>query len=174
MLSLISLMSFIRIFKYLQFNSQMYFLWTVIGRARSELVAFGVMLAILLGGFAVCGSLAFGHRCSEFSSTYTAVFSLLQMQFGDFDGHSCMRDANAPIAYLMYTTYMILVTLCFTNLVIAMLSNVENECRQGHQGSSSGIGQVDYDFFKWINGAFKELQPRISLVGEYHRLGASP
>ena len=49
-----ALLSAIRVFKYLRMNTQMYFLWKVLGRAWHELIAFSTMLVILLAGYSVC------------------------------------------------------------------------------------------------------------------------
>ena len=47
------------------------------------------------------------------------------MMLGDFDAHECLAAANPRLAGWYYTSYMLLVSVVFVNMVIAMLTNFE-------------------------------------------------
>ena len=80
-----TLLSFLKVFKYLQVSDRFNLLWITLGKATHDLVSFLVIFSLFMAGFGVVGMLIFGPDIENYSTMTATLFTLFQMLLGDFD-----------------------------------------------------------------------------------------
>lgn len=78
-LSVAAFLYVLKIFRYLQLNASMYLLWHTIALAQFDLGTFLLMFTLVLIGYTVWGTLAFGFGSEGFSSLGASFWSCLDM-----------------------------------------------------------------------------------------------
>jgi hypothetical protein len=90
--------------------------------AAAGVASFGVIFAIVFGGFAQAHALLFGSTLASFRTPVHAGFTLLRSLMGDFDFVALRRaePVMGPLMFVLFTTISFLVVL---NMLIAIIAD---------------------------------------------------
>ena len=77
-----TLLSFLKVFKYLQVSDRFNLLWITLGKATHDLMSFLIIFSLFMLGFGVVGMLIFGPDIENYSTMTATLFTLFQMLLG--------------------------------------------------------------------------------------------
>ncbi|XP_018574958.1 polycystic kidney disease 2-like 1 protein, partial [Anoplophora glabripennis] len=114
--------TYIKIFKYLNFNRTMGQLNNTLKKCAWDILGFSVMFFIIFFAFAQLGYLIFGSQVESFSSFGKAMFTLLRTILGDFD-YPEIEKANRILAPIYFLSYIFLVFFVLLNMFLAIIND---------------------------------------------------
>jgi len=115
-----TLLSFLKVFKYLQVSDRFNLLWITLGKAMHDLVSFLIIFSLFMIGFGVVGMLIFGPDIENYSTMTATLFTLFQMLLGDFD-YEALRTSAPLVAPIYFGTYIISVFFILMNMMISII-----------------------------------------------------
>tara|TARA_A100000164_G_scaffold359817_1_gene372874 strand:- start:878 stop:1795 length:918 start_codon:yes stop_codon:yes gene_type:complete len=115
-----SLVSFIKVFKYLRLNRRLKLLWDTLSSAFADLFSMMIVSLLIISGFALTGNLIFGQTLREFKSYSSSVSMLLRSLLGDFD-YRRMVEVCPNIAPVFFVLYIFIVFFVITNMFVAVV-----------------------------------------------------
>ena len=119
-------LSYLRVFKYLQYNQRLCVLSETVRTAAGDLAGMFIIFMIVLSAYAVGGTMLYAWEIKEFASFGTSCSYLLQILFageivgGTWNDLFKMHPVASPIYML---SYFLLSYIVLLNMVIAALSN---------------------------------------------------
>eukprot|EP00033_Pygsuia_biforma_P001086 GCRY01001237.1.p1 GENE.GCRY01001237.1~~GCRY01001237.1.p1 ORF type:complete len:759 (+),score=205.88 GCRY01001237.1:259-2535(+) len=116
------LLSFIKFFKYVQFNGRMVLLWSTLGKAAGDLFTFLIFFLIVLLGFASMGYLLFGPELMDYRDISSALSTVLQMSLGDFV-YDDLQSVNRVLAPIYTALFILLVFFVMVNIFLAIINH---------------------------------------------------
>ncbi|XP_044258880.1 polycystin-2-like [Tribolium madens] len=114
--------SYIKLFKYLNFNKTMGQLNNTLKRCAFDILGFSIMFFIIFFAFALLGYLLFGSQVEDFSSFGVAMFTLLRTILGDFD-YQAIEKANRVLAPIYFLAYIFFVFFVLLNMFLAIIND---------------------------------------------------
>ncbi|KAJ3665483.1 hypothetical protein Zmor_000976 [Zophobas morio] len=114
--------SYIKLFKYLNFNKTMGQLNNTLKRCALDILGFSIMFFIIFFAFAELGYLLFGSQVEDFSSFGVAMFTLLRTILGDFD-YQAIEQANRVLAPIYFLSYIFFVFFVLLNMFLAIIND---------------------------------------------------
>ncbi|RZC40117.1 PKD channel and/or Ion trans domain containing protein [Asbolus verrucosus] len=114
--------SYIRLFKYLNFNKTMGQLNNTLKNCALDILGFSIMFFIIFFAFAELGYLLFGSQVEDFSTFGIAMFTLLRTILGDFDYQDIER-ANRVLAPIYFLSYIFFVFFVLLNMFLAIIND---------------------------------------------------
>jgi hypothetical protein len=114
--------SYIKLFKYLNFNKTMGQLNNTLKRCALDILGFSIMFFIIFFAFAELGYLLFGSQVEDFSSFGVAMFTLLRTILGDFD-YQAIEKANRVLAPIYFLSYIFFVFFVLLNMFLAIIND---------------------------------------------------
>eukprot|EP00736_Rhodelphis_marinus_P002867 Rmarinus@m.19887 len=115
------LMCIVRFFKYFASSARMSVFTRTLSEASKDLAHFGVIVALVITGYAFIGYIAFGHQDMQFRtfglSLHTILFVAITGEI-EYDG---MLSVNTAIANMYYWSYVILVYFLIINMLISIV-----------------------------------------------------
>lgn len=106
--------------KYAQLNLAMGMLWRVLVFAGKDIMYFTVMLACMLGSFAMMAVQIFGTSIYEYTLIMKSVIMLLRVLLGEFDIEAMMQ-ASPTLGIAFFFIYIIAMFLIMMNIFLAIL-----------------------------------------------------
>jgi polycystin 2 len=116
------MVAWIKLFKYLSFNSTMTQLSETLSRAAKDLSGFSIMFSIIFFAFVQLGYLLFGTQVQDFRSLTDTLFTLFRMILGDFNFRDIERADTflGPVYFLSYIFFVFFVLL---NMFLAIIND---------------------------------------------------
>uniref|UniRef100_A0A1I7Y2U4 PKD_channel domain-containing protein n=1 Tax=Steinernema glaseri TaxID=37863 RepID=A0A1I7Y2U4_9BILA len=134
---------YIKLFKYASINKTMNQLNATLGRAAKDIGGFGVMFAIFYAAYVQFGFLAFGCQIAEYSTIYSASFTLLRTILGDFD-FNALQKANRVLGPIFFLTYIFLVFFVLLNMFLAIINDAYSEVKGEFRKQADELQVADY------------------------------
>uniref|UniRef100_A0A8C7P287 Polycystin-2 n=1 Tax=Oncorhynchus mykiss TaxID=8022 RepID=A0A8C7P287_ONCMY len=85
MAAIIVLFSWVKLFKFINFNKTMSQLSTTMSRCAKDLIGFAIMFFIIFLAYAQLAYLVFGTQVNDFSTFQACIFTQFRIILGDFD-----------------------------------------------------------------------------------------
>ncbi|KAL0237712.1 hypothetical protein GEMRC1_012186 [Eukaryota sp. GEM-RC1] len=128
-LSVLAFVMFFGLFKFLELSVRLSLLTRVLKKAAKDCLAFSVILAVILCGYAFGGRLAFGIDLYEYRSLEHSVMALFRLAIGDFDYQELFK-ANRVIGPLFVLSFLFLVYLILLNMFLAIINDTFSLVRE--------------------------------------------
>lgn len=114
------ILTYLKMFKYLQFSTRLSQLTRTITEAADDLVGFLFMFLLIFMAYAFSFHMAFGMDIANFSDFLNAFYSLFLIILGDFD-FTALRLANDLLGPLLFISYVVIVYLILFNMFLAII-----------------------------------------------------
>jgi len=138
-----TLLSFLKVFKYLQVSNRFNLLWITLGKAMHDLVSFLIIFSLFMIGFGMVGMLIFGPDIENYSTLSATLFTLFQMLLGDFD-YDAMRIAAPLVAPIYFGTYIISVFFILMNMMISIIIMGFEQAKSEQQSRQNNYVKVPF------------------------------
>lgn len=125
---------------------------TTMSRGLVDMLHLGVVIAIIFVPYTISGHILFGRQLEEFSTLGGSLGYLLQMLFQRNYEWSMLTEASLIAAGLWVITFMVLVVLVLTNLVLAMVFDIYAHVRSGMDEKDTVLRS-----FRLITNKFRNL-----------------
>jgi hypothetical protein len=155
--SLGSVISLLKVFKFLRMNSTLNLLWRVLGMAMRDLMGFLVIFNLIFLGYSAMGSYAFGFALEEYSTISKSYGTCFQMLAGEMD-YARLRQANPRIAPLFIGTFVVLVFQILVNMFVAILSEYYEVAKNDESAKGD---DVEYDVLARIRSFVRACSPTV-------------
>eukprot|EP00736_Rhodelphis_marinus_P010442 Rmarinus@m.13563 len=132
------LISFLRLFVFLQMTPSMLVVFLTLSRAMSDAISMVIIFTVLWFGFAVQGHLIYGAHIKDFSSFSYALQHLFLMMVGNFDYRE-LEEVNRQATPIFFYMWNIFVTIILLNLFIAIVSDGFTAIQQASRSSRSSV-----------------------------------
>jgi hypothetical protein len=130
------MIAFITIFKFMQLNAHIMVLWDTLAAAGSKLVVLFLVIFFITTGFAIQGSLLFGHRNAAFCTMSHSFVTLFRSALGDFNFEE-LTEVNPKAGAAYFMIYQLIQGLVILNMFIAVISEAYEQVkeeRDNHEG----------------------------------------
>eukprot|EP01102_Stenamoeba_stenopodia_P021819 TRINITY_DN8898_c0_g1_i1.p1 TRINITY_DN8898_c0_g1~~TRINITY_DN8898_c0_g1_i1.p1 ORF type:complete len:824 (-),score=205.14 TRINITY_DN8898_c0_g1_i1:71-2542(-) len=121
----IVLILFVKMFKFLRVNRRLSMLWSTLGRASSDLLAFLFLFLIIFMGFTFTGYLIWGPYLSEWSTVWGSFEILFQMTLGDsvVNEYNSMVPIHRILTPLYFFIFVFLLFFALVNMFLAIIND---------------------------------------------------
>lgn len=134
-------LSWIKLFKFLNFTKTMAELQATLAQSASDLLGFLFMFAIVFTAYAQCGYLVFGALLRDFSTFPDSLFTLFRIILGDFDFFA-LEKSNPILGPIYFISFVLVVFFVLLNMFLAIVadtySSVKNDAIVGSRGKIFG------------------------------------
>uniref|UniRef100_A0A0N5AU68 PKD_channel domain-containing protein n=1 Tax=Syphacia muris TaxID=451379 RepID=A0A0N5AU68_9BILA len=141
-MAFLSILSWIKVMKYLSFNKTMTQLSATLARSSKDIGGFSIMFFIFFFGYAQFGYLTFGTQVGDYSNLYKAVFALLRTILGDFDYYALER-ADRTLGPIFFFTYVFFVFFILLNMFLAIITDSYSEVKSELSRQPTELAMVD-------------------------------
>mmetsp|Transcript_456 Transcript_456/g.1507 ORF Transcript_456/g.1507 Transcript_456/m.1507 type:complete len:720 (-) Transcript_456:50-2209(-) len=127
------LWSFVHAFKHFQAYRSLALTWEVLAHSTQDVIPFMLMLGLAAGAFGLAGHWAFGPRLYDFHTWSASTILLIrtivnglsasQRQHGRGELYNQMKEAQPVFAPMWASVWIVLCTLIFFNMFIAIITN---------------------------------------------------
>eukprot|EP00300_Choanocystis_sp_HF-7_P020022 c20487_g1_i1.p1 GENE.c20487_g1_i1~~c20487_g1_i1.p1 ORF type:complete len:954 (-),score=197.01 c20487_g1_i1:124-2880(-) len=142
--------TFLKINKFLKFNSRLHVLWRVLMNAAKDLIAFVIIFVLIMIGFVMWAYFSFGPYVAEFHTFGASLSSLFRLMLGD-SVYSNMAAQSPFLAPFFFTVYRVVVVYIVLNVFIAIINEWYADSKlaklREKQLKAKGLSGVDYDIF---------------------------
>ena len=111
-----SVITFLKIFKFVRENRRMSQLIDTIRVASIDMMSIMVIIAIIASGYGIAFHIAFGHAVDEYRDFTESLFTLFLATLGDFDMDE-LRSYNQVLGAFLFVSFIVIMfflSLCFT------------------------------------------------------------
>ena len=126
--SLNAILTWLKVFKFLDHKPEMSILQRTLGKASGPLGWFLCSFFIVLLGSSQGFYMAFGLDIYGYRSTVTSTLSLLRMAVGDFD-YGELEGSQQLLGPVMFFVYIVLVFFVMMSMFIALISEAYDSAR---------------------------------------------
>uniref|UniRef100_A0A673ZDW8 Polycystin-2 n=1 Tax=Salmo trutta TaxID=8032 RepID=A0A673ZDW8_SALTR len=105
MAAVIVLFSWVKLFKFINFNKTMSQLSTTMSRCAKDLIGFAIMFFIIFLAYAQLAYLVFGTQVNDFSTFQACIFTQFRIILGDFE-FSEIEEANPVLGPIYFITFI--------------------------------------------------------------------
>jgi len=113
-------LTYIKMFKYLQFSTRLSQLTHTLTEASEDLAGFIFMFLLVFMAYAFSFHMAFGMDVSSFQDFTNSFFTLFLIILGDFNFEQ-LRLANDLLGPLLFISYIVIVYLILFNMFLAII-----------------------------------------------------
>lgn len=139
--------SWIKIFKYLQFNRTMKHFSTTLSRCSKDILSFAVMFFIIFFAFAQLGLLLFGTILRDFATFHDSTYTLFRIILGDFD-FLALEQASTLLGPVFFITYIFCVFFILLNMFLAIINDTYSEVKTEMNAAAKSDSQQFGDHLK--------------------------
>ncbi len=116
------ILTILRMLKFLDFQKRLGVVTRTVQHAATDLFHFGILFAIVVGGYTVLGFVAFGSAIDAFSSFSNSFDTCFQLLLGELGVSSFLfSHTNQIAAILYYYSYLVIVYFILLNILLAIL-----------------------------------------------------
>ena len=133
----------VKLFKYLSFNSTMKQLQVTLERCLSDITGFAVMFGLVLLAFTQLGYMVFGQVIYKYSTPAESFYTLFRIILGDFDFHE-MEQAHYIIGPAYFISYVFIVFFILLNMFLAIINDTYSLVKEELSNQGDDLQVTDY------------------------------
>ncbi|XP_051559192.1 polycystin-2 isoform X1 [Myxocyprinus asiaticus] len=126
--AIIVFLSWVKLFKFINFNKTMNQLSTTMSRCAKDLVGFAIMFFIVFLAYAQLAYLVFGTQVDDFSTFQACIFTQFRIILGDFD-FSEIEEADRVLGPIYFTTFVFFIFMILLNMFLAIINDTYSEVK---------------------------------------------
>uniref|UniRef100_A0A8C2WHB1 Polycystic kidney disease 2 n=1 Tax=Cyclopterus lumpus TaxID=8103 RepID=A0A8C2WHB1_CYCLU len=142
MAAVIVFFSWIKLFKFINFNKTMSQLSGTMSRCAKDLVGFAIMFFIIFLAYAQLAYLVFGTQVNDFSTFQASIFTQFRIILGDFE-FSEIEEANPVLGPIYYTTFVFFIFFILMNMFLAIINDTYSEVKADMSQQRSEMEMTD-------------------------------
>uniref|UniRef100_G3PZ63 Polycystin-2 n=1 Tax=Gasterosteus aculeatus aculeatus TaxID=481459 RepID=G3PZ63_GASAC len=159
MAAVIVFFSWVKLFKFINFNKTMSQLSGTMSRCAKDLVGFAIMFFIIFLAYAQLAYLVFGTQVNDFSTFQASIFTQFRIILGDFEFSEIM-EANPVLGPIYYTTFFV-----HLNMFLAIINDTYSEVKADMSQQRSEMEMTDL-LKKGCNKALMKLRLKKTAVDD--------
>uniref|UniRef100_A0A8C2WMC4 Polycystin-2 n=1 Tax=Cyclopterus lumpus TaxID=8103 RepID=A0A8C2WMC4_CYCLU len=164
MAAVIVFFSWIKLFKFINFNKTMSQLSGTMSRCAKDLVGFAIMFFIIFLAYAQLAYLVFGTQVNDFSTFQASIFTQFRIILGDFE-FSEIEEANPVLGPIYYTTFVFFIFFILMNMFLAIINDTYSEVKADMSQQRSEMEMTDL-LKKGCNKALMKLRLKKTAVDD--------
>ncbi|XP_016325767.1 polycystin-2-like isoform X1 [Sinocyclocheilus anshuiensis] len=126
--AIIVFLSWVKVFKFINFNKTMNQLSTTMSRCAKDLMGFALMFFIVFLAYAQLAYLVFGTQVNDFSTFQACIFTQFRIILGDFD-FSEIEEADSVLGPIYFTTFVFFIFMILLNMFLAIINDTYSEVK---------------------------------------------
>ncbi|XP_056626332.1 polycystin-2 isoform X1 [Triplophysa dalaica] len=126
--AVIVFLSWVKLFKFINFNKTMNQLSTTMSRCAKDLMGFSIMFFIVFLAYAQLAYLVFGTQVDDFSTFQACIFTQFRIILGDFD-FSEIEEADSVLGPIYFTTFVFFIFMILLNMFLAIINDTYSEVK---------------------------------------------
>lgn len=164
MAAVIVFFSWVKLFKFINFNKTMNQLSSTMSRCAKDLVGFAIMFFIIFLAYAQLAYLVFGTQVSDFSTFQASIFTQFRIILGDFN-FSEIEEANPVLGPIYFTTFVFFIFFILMNMFLAIINDTYSEVKADMSQQRSEMEMTDL-IKKGCNKALMKLRLKKTAVDD--------
>nr|XP_057936793.1 polycystin-2 [Doryrhamphus excisus] len=156
--------SWLKLFKFINFNKTMSQLTGTMSRCAKDLVGFAIMFFIIFLAYAQLAYLLFGTQVDDFSTFQASIFSQFRIILGDFE-FSEIEEANPVLGPIYFTTFVFFIFFILMNMFLAIINDTYSEVKADMSQQRSDMEMTDL-IKKGCNKALMKLRLKKTAVDD--------
>ncbi|XP_047434835.1 polycystin-2 isoform X2 [Mugil cephalus] len=164
MAAVIVFFSWVKLFKFINFNKTMSQLSSTMSRCAKDLVGFAIMFFIIFLAYAQLAYLVFGTQVNDFSTFQASIFSQFRIILGDFN-FSEIEEANPVLGPIYFTTFVVFIFFILMNMFLAIINDTYSEVKADMSQQRSEMEMTDL-IKKGCNKALMKLRLKKTAVDD--------
>ncbi|XP_010751587.2 polycystin-2 isoform X2 [Larimichthys crocea] len=162
--AIIVFFSWVKLFKFINFNKTMSQLSSTMSRCAKDLVGFAIMFFIIFLAYAQLAYLVFGTQVNDFSTFQASIFTQFRIILGDFD-FSEIEEANPVLGPIYFTTFVFFIFFILMNMFLAIINDTYSEVKADMSQQRSEMEMTDL-IKKGCNKALMKLRLKKTAVDD--------
>uniref|UniRef100_A0A672L5F3 Polycystin-2 n=1 Tax=Sinocyclocheilus grahami TaxID=75366 RepID=A0A672L5F3_SINGR len=172
--AVIVFLSWVKLFKFINFNKTMNQLSTTMSRCAKDLMGFAIMFFIVFLAYAQLAYLVFGTQVNDFSTFQACIFTQFRIILGDFD-FSEIEEADGVLGPIYFTTFVFFIFMILLNMFLAIINDTYAEVKADMAQQRSEMEITDL-IKKGYNRAMVKLKLKKTSINDIpdslHQAGA--
>uniref|UniRef100_A0A671SLN0 Polycystin-2 n=1 Tax=Sinocyclocheilus anshuiensis TaxID=1608454 RepID=A0A671SLN0_9TELE len=172
--AVIVFLSWVKLFKFINFNKTMNQLSTTMSRCAKDLMGFAIMFFIVFLAYAQLAYLVFGTQVNDFSTFQACIFTQFRIILGDFD-FSEIEEADSVLGPIYFTTFVFFIFMILLNMFLAIINDTYSEVKADMAQQRSEMEITDL-IKKGYNRAMVKLKLKKTSINDIpdslHQAGA--
>ncbi|KAM9314133.1 polycystin-2 isoform 2-T2 [Pholidichthys leucotaenia] len=164
MAAVIVFFSWVKLFKFINFNKTMSQLSSTMSRCAKDLVGFAIMFFIIFLAYAQLAYLVFGTQVSDFSTFQASILTQFRIILGDFN-FSEVEEANPVVGPIYFTTFVFFIFFILMNMFLAIINDTYSEVKADMSQQRSEMEMTDL-IKKGCNKALMKLRLKKTAVDD--------
>ncbi|XP_042341543.1 polycystin-2 isoform X1 [Plectropomus leopardus] len=156
--------SWVKLFKFINFNKTMSQLSGTMSRCAKDLVGFAIMFFIIFLAYAQLAYLVFGTQVNDFSTFQASIFTQFRIILGDFE-FSEIEEANPVLGPIYFTTFVFFIFFILMNMFLAIINDTYSEVKADMSQQRSEMEMTDL-IKKGCNKALMKLRLKKTAVDD--------
>ncbi|XP_034044494.1 polycystin-2 isoform X2 [Thalassophryne amazonica] len=156
--------SWVKLFKFLNFNKTMSQLSSTMSRCAKDLVGFAIMFFIIFLAYAQLAYLVFGTQVNDFSTFQASIFTQFRIILGDFE-FSEIEEASPVLGPIYFTTFVVFIFFILMNMFLAIINDTYSEVKADMSQQRSEMEMTDL-IKKGCNKALMKLRLKKTAVDD--------
>uniref|UniRef100_A0A7N6BW39 Polycystin-2 n=1 Tax=Anabas testudineus TaxID=64144 RepID=A0A7N6BW39_ANATE len=156
--------SWVKLFKFINFNKTMSQLSSTMSRCAKDLVGFAIMFFIIFLAYAQLAYLVFGTQVNDFSTFQASIFTQFRIILGDFE-FSEIEEANPVLGPIYFTTFVFFIFFILMNMFLAIINDTYSEVKADMSQQRSEMEMTDL-IKKGCNKALMKLRLKKTAVDD--------
>ncbi|XP_030288680.1 polycystin-2 isoform X1 [Sparus aurata] len=162
--AIIIFFSWVKLFKFINFNKTMSQLSSTMSRCAKDLVGFAIMFFIIFLAYAQLAYLVFGTQVNDFSTFQASIFTQFRIILGDFE-FSEIEEANPVLGPVYFTTFVFFIFFILMNMFLAIINDTYSEVKADMSQQRSEMEMTDL-IKKGCNKALMKLRLKKTAVDD--------
>ncbi|KAG2465855.1 polycystin-2 [Polypterus senegalus] len=122
MVAVIVFFSWIKLFKFINFNKTMSQLSSTMSRCAKDIFGFAIMFFIIFLAYAQLAYLVFGTQVDDFRTFHSCIFTQFRIILGDFN-FTEIEEANRILGPIYFTTFVFFIFFILLNMFLAIIND---------------------------------------------------
>uniref|UniRef100_A0A6Q2XY96 Polycystin-2 n=1 Tax=Esox lucius TaxID=8010 RepID=A0A6Q2XY96_ESOLU len=156
--------SWVKLFKFINFNKTMSQLSNTMSRCAKDLTGFAIMFFIIFLAYAQLAYLVFGTQVNDFSTFQACIFTQFRIILGDFE-FSEIEEANPVLGPIYFTTFVFFIFFILMNMFLAIINDTYSEVKADMSQQRSEMEMTDL-IKKGCNKALMKLRLKKTTVDD--------
>ncbi|XP_035516341.1 polycystin-2 isoform X1 [Morone saxatilis] len=162
--AIIVFFSWVKLFKFINFNKTMSQLSSTMSRCAKDLVGFAIMFFIIFLAYAQLAYLVFGTQVNDFSTFQASIFTQFRIILGDFE-FSEIEEANPVLGPIYFTTFVFFIFFILMNMFLAIINDTYSEVKADMSQQRSEMEMTDL-IKKGCNKALMKMRLKKTAVDD--------
>uniref|UniRef100_A0A8C5ECA0 Polycystin-2 n=1 Tax=Gouania willdenowi TaxID=441366 RepID=A0A8C5ECA0_GOUWI len=156
--------SWVKLFKFINFNQTMNQLSSTMSRCAKDLVGFAIMFFIIFLAYAQLAYLVFGTQVNDFSTFQASIFTQFRIILGDFN-FSEIEEANPVLGPIYFTSFVFFIFFILMNMFLAIINDTYSEVKADMSQQRSEMEMTDL-IKKGYNKALMKMRLKKTAVDD--------